>query len=378
MKKTYYYILSTLFFTLLFCFKTNTYAATSIISGSIPITNGNNILIYTESYTDVLGEILTTEGNENGDTYAIFQPSFTLSLNSTNQKYLNGYVIVTIYITPTISGSTTTSFDGIEFTRPNTDGVNVVLVSYANNYFSFFVSFDNFYNQNRVDLGTYTLKYQAKLGDVTPIKGNFTTSITIANNYLEKSQYMYNNRTTELLYNAIYQATGSQLTNIINLLSSIQTQDYTYYTQIISGINQLHTDNNTLHTDLLNIINELDLDFQQVQTILDLFPSYRTQVLQYWQQLLEMNAAQSQAAAEAASIAADKDNQSQQLINGMGSVVMPSLGAGDLDILGGVDATQKTNFFGLIGLITHTEIITKIMLIIVIGAIVGYVLYGKK
>lgn len=381
MKKTYYYILSMLIVLLLFSSNNIVHAETTEVQATIPVSSGSNLYAYTQSYTNILGKNLTTEGNEPGsDTYLEFDPTYNIVLTGVDQNYLNGYLILTINISASVPNAINWTYEGIDYQRPyNDDGLKVFIGLNNYNFFRVLIIFDNYSNPgNQIDLGTFTPKYVAKIGDVTPLKANFTTSFSIYSNHLQKDTYIQNDRTTELIYNAIYQATGQQLLNILNTLTAINTQDYTYYTQLISKLNQLHTDNTQQHTDLINILNELDLDFQQVQTILDLFPSYRTQVLQYWQQLLEMNAAQSQAAAEAASVAADKDNQSQQLINGMGSVVMPSLASGDLDILGGVDTTQKTNFFGLIGLITHTEIITKIMLIIVIGAIVGYVLYGKK
>lgn len=377
MLKKSYLVIGSLIFCLLFSFKVN--AATSTVQATIPVSNGQNLTIYTQSYTDIYATDLGQEGSD-GDTYAKFEPTFNIQLYGVNQQYLNGFFSITVNVNCSISAYSGWSYDGIEYTRPyNTDGLNVYIAGNAYNYFRIYVIFDNYYNNSgSIDLGTVTQKHQVTYGDVAPFKGNFTTSFSIYSNNIVRDTYMQNDRTTELIYNSIYQATGSQLLNIINTLSAIYSQDYAYYSQLVTKLNQLHTDNTQLHTDILNLISEIDLDFQQVQTILDLFPSYRTQVLQYWQQLLEMNAAQSSAAAEMNQDYGNKETQSAQLIDGLGSLNLPQVNQNDFNILGNVDSNSKANFFGLIGLITNNSLITTILIIIVTGAIVGYALYGKK
>jgi hypothetical protein len=377
MLKKSYIVIGSIFFCLLFSF--NAKAATTTVQASIPVTNGSNLTIYTQSYTDIYAEDIGQEGG-GSDTYGVFKPSFNIQLYGMNQQYLNGYFAITVNINCSVSGYLSWSYDGLDYIRPyNTEGLHVYIAGNAYNYFRLYVIFDNYWNESgSIDLGTVIPKHQVIWGDITPYKANFTTSFSIYTNSIERDQYIQNDRTTELIYNAIYQATGPQLLNIVNTLSAINAQDYTYYTQLVTKLNQLHTDNTQLHTDLTSILNELDLDFQQVQTILDLFPSYRTQVLQYWQQLLEMNAAQSSAAAEMQNEYQNKETQSAQLVNGLGSLNLPSVDANDFNILGNVDSNSKANFFGLIGLITNNSLITTILIIIVTGAIVGYALYGKK
>ena len=165
---------------------------------------------------------------------------------------------------------------------------------------------------------------------------------------------------------------------MLQYLYDIKMNDLQYYQSLTSQISTLVADNQYQSERLRLILSNMINGFIDVQTVLDLFPSYRTQVLQYWQELLQMNAQQSSEAAERESQYADRESQSDQLLNGMNSITLPSISAGDLDILSNVDTTQKTNFFGLIALITHTTLVTKIMLIIVIGSIIGYILYGKK
>lgn len=378
MRKLYYYILICLVATFGFTISAN--AATSTSEISIPVEDGAAIRAYTQSYTGILASEIYTEGGETGDSYAVFEPTFNIVLSGVNQRYLNGYLSLTVNVNGNISGYTNWTYEGMEFTRADTpDGVNVFLALNEYNYFRIYVIFDNYYNEsNHIDLGTFTQKHVAKIGDITPLNGDFRTSFTIYGNTLENDQYIQNDRTTELLYNAIYQANGEQLTNIITALNTIKNQDPVYYNQIITGLTAINSTLGQTNTNLLNILNELDLDFAAVQTILDLFPSYRTQVLQYWQELLQMNAAQSSQAAEIESQYADRDNQSDQLLTGLDSMQFPTISSGDLNVLKNVDTEGKANFFGLISLITNNSLVTNILLIVVTGIIAGYALYGKK
>lgn len=165
---------------------------------------------------------------------------------------------------------------------------------------------------------------------------------------------------------------------MLQYLYDIKMNDLQYYNSIVNDLSSLLIAQNNANNTLVSILNELDLDFNQVQTVLDLFPSYRTQVLQYWQQLLEMNTTQSSEAAELESQYQDKENQSASLAADLGSLNMPSISVGDLDILARTDATQKANFFGLLSIITNNSFITTLLLIVCTGAIVGFILYGKK
>lgn len=101
-------------------------------------------------------------------------------------------------------------------------------------------------------------------------------------------------------------------------------------------------------------------------------------LLYYINTMENMNADQSSKAAEIESQYNEKESQSESLTNIMNNVTMPTISANDIDILGSIDTNSKSNFFGLIALITHTELVTKIMLIIVTGALVGYIMFGKK
>lgn len=377
MRKIYCYIFICLVAAFGFTITAN--AATSTVQQTIPVKNGNNLTAYTQSYTDIYAEDIGAVPSD-ADAYGVFKPTFNLQLYGMNQRYLNGYFVFSVNVNCSISGYVGWSYDGIEYTRPyNTDGLSVYVAGNAYNYFNVYVIFDNYWNESgSIDLGTVTQKHQVTWGDVSPFKASFTTSISVYSNNVERDEYITNNRTTELLYNAIYQATGEQLTNIITSLNTIKNQDPVYYNQIITSLTAINSTLGQTNTNLLNILNELDLDFAAVQTILDLFPSYRTQVLQYWQELLQMNAAQSSAAAEMESEYANRDNESNQLLGGLDSIQFPSVSSGDLNVLKNVDADGKANFFGLISLITNNSLITNILLIVVTGMIAGYALYGKK
>ena len=165
---------------------------------------------------------------------------------------------------------------------------------------------------------------------------------------------------------------------MLQYLYDIKMNDIGYYNTLTSNIASILSQMQNIDTRLRGIMTFMISGFDDVQTVLDLFPSYRTQVLQYWQQLLEMNATESSAAAALESQYQDKENQSASLAADLGSLNMPSISVGDLDILARTDATQKANFFGLLSIITNNNFITTLLLIVCTGAIVGFILYGKK
>lgn len=377
MKKTYYYIFSMLILLLFYSPKAKAYS-TGYVNANATDGDNNTITVRMLRYWDLQSDSFTQADSDY--TYYWDIPWNIQLENMQLNRYYTG--ILRFQVNVSCSDGSVQLDQPILLNSQIAEGLHVYIYGNTSTWFQVCVIFDNYYTQGTDVLGLPTITQKAVRhydSETIPLDyaPNFTPSLTITSSGTLRSQTtIWDKGFAGLIADSIDNSTA--LATMAGWLYDIKTQDLSYYSQLVTQIAALTQAQNTANADLLLILNELDLDFQQVQTILDLFPSYRTQVLQYWQQLLEMNAAQSQAAAEAASVAADKDNQSQQLINGMGSVVMPSLASGDLDILGGVDTTQKTNFFGLIGLITHTEIITKIMLIIVIGAIVGYVLYGKK
>lgn len=91
-----------------------------------------------------------------------------------------------------------------------------------------------------------------------------------------------------------------------------------------------------------------------------------------------MNEEQSSVAEEISQNYIEAESQANEMSNQLSAVELPSVSSNNLNILGTVDTTQKNSFFSMLSIITHTELVTKIMLIIVIGSLVGFILYGKK
>lgn len=370
-----------LFFVVLL-FSVPAQAATTTTSQSITINSGESISIRGQSYTNLLFDQEEAYYNDNDilcNTWT-WNLSETISLtNFSTSKYYSGYIYIKLTLTPSNSDIQVSDF--VLTSTQVTDGVYCYLGGIGTNFCSLAIVFDNYHPQRALmGIPTITCKAVNSSYSDNNMSGttNFTLSLGSATTNLYGYEGVQNNALTAMIYSAVSQATAPELESILSMLTDIRNQDYTYYVQLTSQLASVLSNQTTELQRLQSIINELDTDFDDVQTILDLFPSYRTQVLEYWQQLLEMNAAQSEAAAEQSSQYAARDEQSATLLDGMNSVNMPELQADDLNILSEVDGTQKSNFFGLIGLITHTGIVTKIILTITLAAIVGYILYGKK
>lgn len=374
MRRKTYYIIVTLLFVMLFGIQAE--AAQTSISAT-RTTGGVTYTVASESYTDISAtrtEYFIDETTQNEymmNSYDISYPLYMSGLRY--HEYLNGYF--NIRITTSQSGASIDLSKAL-LNFPNTEGIKVYLGLSTKTALNIYVLFDNYYTGNTVvGLGQIECTYtQGRLNpDYTTTYSNFTASIAFQAGAVTSTEFPLDQGNYNIINDAIIEALheSTEFDDIITLLTTIKDQDPVYYSQIVTALGQLHTDN-------LNILNEVDLDFQQVQTILDLFPSYRTQVLQYWQELLAMNASQASQAAEMESQYADQGAQSETILNGLNSLNLPDVDANDFNLLGQVDSTQKTNFFGLISLITNNSIVTTLLLIIVTGAIVGYILYGKK
>lgn len=94
--------------------------------------------------------------------------------------------------------------------------------------------------------------------------------------------------------------------------------------------------------------------------------------------LYQMDPSESSIAEEIEEEYSSYEDQANSIADQLNDIEMPNISSGNLNILGTVDGTQKNNFFQMLSIITHTELVTKIMLIIVIGSLVGFILYGKK
>lgn len=382
MRKIYYYIPITLIACLLMGFSAN--AANSFVSASGTDANGNTISVRANAYTSIPYDEQEEIINSSNATEYVFKWHLTQNpqiQNVTQGHYYTGYLSFRINFGPSTAiltqGSVTLQNSYLA------DGLRMYIEALGNGFINVGVIFDNYYaSDNWIGLGTISYEYYVSRtsfsnNQLTP---NFSTTLTISPGALYHSDSPYNNGFAGVLSHMIgYSISSAQeFDDIITMLSTIRSSDAAFYVSLTNQLTNLLTAQNLTNTNLTSILNELDLDFAAVQTILDLFPSYRTAVLQYWQQLLEMNAQQSSEAAEMESQYQDKDQQSGDLLSGLGSLTLPSVSSGDFNILANTDDTAKTNFFGLIGTITNNTFITNMLLIIITAAIVGYALYGKK
>ena len=538
MIKKYYYIMIVPIFLLFFSNTAKAYSV-SQVSGSFTVTDGNSITVYTQSISGMIGETLTTESNETGDTYVEFTPILSVHLNGVNQQYLNGYIIITINLNFS-SAATSWSCYGATFNRATTDdGLRCYMGMASGTQIRLYLDFDNYYIAgSNVDLGQIELNYQAIFGDVTPLTANLTTTVSPGTSYVSKT-YFQNDRDTAILWNAIDQATGQNFRDVITLLTNIKNQDTSYYSQLVAqlsncngflstlvnytntintNVSNINTNIGTILTDIesyidfmedyipylsnistntLNTYNQLltiynymsnrpvklkpiingrihpvanqnytlkmevnatyvqhvvltkddnieyffmdfgtsnvgtraacviyyenyiegdngqtniytrivnyekggeqyfpiDFKYNENYAVINLIANetknakfkayigdgYTASLLEYYIQMMEkMNPQQSAEAAEIESQYNEKENQSESLAAGLGSLYMPSISSNDLDILSRVDTNQKNNFFGMLSIITNNSYITTLLLIIVTGAIVGFILYGKK
>lgn len=312
----------------------------------------------------------------------------TLTLNNSIGKYIYGAVSVTcdIYI-PNPNTSNLSWFSGVISGQPIiTETLKIypqIMTTSTNHYiYKMIYVFDGFQPQNAeipgpaMHIGNISAKWIN--GSINPGNQGFTATGTCTENYnyLRFEDTPLDRGLAGLIAAGIDDSVKIDM--IMSYLYDIRENDIQYYSTLTSQAAQIITTLGNINSRLLIINNSINMGFEDVQTILDLFPDYITDVLTYWQQFLEMNQGQEETAAAESSEFAERESDSAQLLDGMSAISMPSLEAADFDLIGGLDTTQRTNFFGLIALITHTEIITKIMLVIVLGSIIGWVLYGKK
>lgn len=358
------------------------FAATSTVEATSTDGSGLTVGAKANSWTSLNYDEQSQIENANGGLETVYKwhLSQNVYINLQKGKYYNGAIVINVTTTPGVTGivRTVQSMESVHI-----DQGFVAYIVRANAFETRIqLVFDNYYTRaSTYGIPTLNEEFYLSRTSWSPVAVNFPTtiSLTYATSLISADDPDPNGFAGVLSRMIGYSiSTAQEFDDIISLLSQIRTQDYSYYSQIVSQLTSVIQNQNYQYQALLDLIDEIDLDFDDVQTVLDLFPSYRSQVLLYWQQLLEMNAAQSSAAEEMGSEYADKDNQSGQLIGGLGSVPMPTFSDGDFNILGNVDTSTKSNFFGLIATITNNSLVTTILLIIVTGMIVGYVLYGKK
>ena len=302
-------------------------------------------------------------------------------------KYIYGAVRVTIDIyIPNPNTSKFSFYSGAMYGEPIlTETLKIypyALTNSSNHYkYSLIYVFDGYQPQNEElpgPLMTITNLRAKWVAATMPSNEGVSGTATVTQDYnnLRVEDTPLNRGLVGLIAESIDNSDKVDL--MLQYLYDIKMNDISYYQTLTTDVASILSQIQSIDTRLRGILTFMISGFDDVQTVLDLFPSYRTQVLQYWQQLLEMNAIESSAAAQLESQYQDKENQSASLAADLGSLNMPSISVGDLDILARTDATQKANFFGLLSIITNNSFITTLLLIVCTGAIVGFILYGKK
>lgn len=377
MIKLRYYLFATPL--LLLALSTSAFAySTGYVNANATDGDNNTITVRMLRYWDLQADTYTQADSDY--TYYWDIPWNIQLENMQTNKYYTG--VLRFQVSVSCSDSNVQLDQPVLLNSQLADGLHVYIYGNTSTWYQICIIFDNYYTQGTDVLGLPTITQKAVRhydSETIPIDyaPNFTPSLTItSSNTLRSQSTIWDKGFAGLIADSIDNSTA--LATISGWLYDIKTQDFTYYNQLVTQVAALTQSQNTANANLLLILQELDLDFQQVQTILDLFPSYRTQVLQYWQELLQMNAQQSSQAAEIESQYANQGNQSDILLGGLDSITFPTISSNQIDIMGNLDSSAKSNFFGLIATITNNGFVTSVLIIIVTGMIVGYVLYGKK
>lgn len=380
MRKYWYIIPMVLCITLLF--QENAKAATSNVTVSFNDNNGTSFTVRGQSYTsipyDEQERITNPTTNTYGDVYKWHLAENLAITGLQAGKYYSGYVYFRVNISPS-----DTSIQNGQPVMQNTyitEGAYMYISSVATRQYNVFVVLDNYKVPVGGILGLNTITQDFWLptsAQTTITTANFTTTLTNMGVSMTYSDSVVNDRLSGIIFNAVYEGTYQQFEDVIALLSQIRTNDLSYYAQLVSNLNTIDVDINLIYSRLTEFYNRNHNDFTAAQTVLDLFPNYITQVLTYWQQLLNMNARQSSEADEQNQNYNEHQNEADQALAGA-SVTMPDQGNISFDINSQIDSTQQNNFFSFLSLIAHNQFITTLLLIGVTAMIAGYILYGKK
>lgn len=159
--------------------------------------------------------------------------------------------------------------------------------------------------------------------------------------------------------NLIYTFLQSELVSINRNISNI----YSSLTDLLSVSEVIQDYVESCNDRLLDIYNQLGT-----------LSSYVSGIYNY----LTTPSEEQQAASDAIQQDfADKGQQSGVLNGGL-QLQLPQLSPGDLNIMSHLDGVQLTRVTGLLGMISGNELILTLLLIGVTGAVIGYILFGKK
>lgn len=365
-------------------FSINTEAATSVISTNINDGSGTSVTVNANQFTSRPYDEQEQLTNTNGVTEQVFKWHLSQNISLTNLTK-NHYYSGILYFRLNFGKSTSILTQGkVELSNTYvTEGVNAY-IQVGEGYAVINIIFDNFFTES-TEIGLPTLTYEFYVSRTSysdsQLIPSFSTSFSSTSGAnLHHTTSPYNDGFAGVLSHMIgYAISSSQEFDDINtLLTAIRDQDALYYTSLTTACANILAQTTISNTKLQQIIEDNNANFSAIQNILVLFPSYRTAVLQYWQELLQMNAAQSSQAAENESQYQDKESQSESLVAGMGDLTLPSISSNDLDIFSQTDSGTRANFFGLIAMITHNDFIVRIFLIVATASLIGFILYGKK
>lgn len=387
LKKYHYFIIGTL---LLLTMGTTAFA-------------GETFSIYTSSYTPsynlhyissaslpfTSSESIILDSQSDDYYWYYFNWSFnnTLTLNNSVGKYIYGAISVTcdLYI-PNPNTSKWSWFSGVISGQPIiTETLKIypqIMTTAANHYiYKLIYVFDGYCPQNAEIPGPImTISNVSAKWIAATIPGN--EGLTVTGTCAENYNYLRFEDTPLDRGLASVIATGIddsvKVDMIMSYLYDIRENDLLYYNTLTSQAAQIITSLGNISSRLLIVNNSINMGFEDVQTILDLFPDYMETIYEYWEQLLYMNQGQQETAEAQSSAYAEAESKSDELLQGLGEINFPSISAQDLDIFAGTDPSIKTNFFTLIGTITNNTFITRVLIIVITGMIIGFVLYGKK
>lgn len=342
------------------------------------ITSGSYTIQY-QTYNDIVptSSYQTTDIGNLNNQYNQYQYNIDENIilrGFTTGKFYNGSI--NIKFTHTYTSINSYQMQSILMqNNQSTNGVYAFISAQTNTQFNVKVIFDNYQSQGVVGLPSIALTLVRQYTSST--LGTFTFSVSVDSNTITETDIAINNSLSAQIYNAITQGTYQEFEDIITLLTQIRANDLNYYNLLVTGLNTVDIDLDLIYLRLNDFYTRNHNDFTAVQTVLDLFPNYITQVLSYWQQLLNMNAQQQSEADAQNQEYANHESEANNAMQGA-SVTMPEQGNISLNINDQIDTTQQNNFFGFLSLIANNGFITTLLLIGVTAMIAGYILYGKK
>lgn len=186
---------------------------------------------------------------------------------------------------------------------------------------------------------------------------------------------------------------NNDLASMISLLTLIKDNNSTYYTNILAALN---TENDWLEEIfhlldtqdsiwLPSISNNTSLTAGRLSTLIsdlatynaNFYTSYGNKVLLLLGKLADMSASEATEAQEmsqAYAVIASKGAEQAVAMN----PAMPSFNSNQFDMNSSVDATQRSNFVGVLGILMSNSLFVRMMLILMTCAIAGFALYGRK